>query len=197
MNYQLILLLSTAALLHTSKEILRLGLPSDSGVSPVHLAPGIGGAYSSIPAVSEGPPPKPEWTLLLVKSGTSESSANFEVRLTNISEHTLQLPTGFDARVAVERCPDSRVQVAELSFLFDNHKTLTSFHLYGCKALAKTLISVNPGDWITLTGTYPVALQKEGAKGMSAHFGLVSSHYYQIEKGWIVDKEALLDLSSP
>jgi hypothetical protein len=196
MTYQLLtLILFATTFFSNGREVRRLDLRPENETPPPPLVSGRLGAHTAVPGSSEGPP-KPEWTLTLVALETSGSSTKYEIRLTNIGEHTLKVPTGPNGRIAVEKCPDSRIQEADLSFLSRDNRSLASFHLYGCQTLANTLVSVNPGDWITLTGVYALSSQKSEAAEISAHFGLVASHYYLTKEGWLVDKQGVIDIDS-
>ena len=151
------------------------------------------GAYTGVPSSSEGRS-KPEWALEILALEALKSNEQFEIRLTNISDHALRLPIGLDGRLVVDRCPESRFQDAELSFIPANRSAIVSYHLYGCSALTETLISVKPEDWVTLKGLYPIQSHATGSERMSVNFSLAASHYYKTKDGWMEDRVGTLDI---
>lgn len=145
----LMLALVASSLTH---EAARVDLASLDKTSPPQVVSFELGPGTPIP-ILDGPPISDPVKLNIVNSDSSSSTS--DVRLTNISSATLEIPISRDGKEAYNRCPGRRLLDAVL-FMTNradsNQQEMQIGETYGCKSFLGSTIVLSPGDWITFTG---------------------------------------------
>ena len=105
-------------------------------------------------------------SLSIVPPGTPTDSAagnnvvDYELRLVNVSTGSVMVPIGTDVDAAVDRCGNSRIEESSVGVELQRdggrgwvHMPGRQSYWFGCAAVADTMLSLQPNEWITYKGT--------------------------------------------
>jgi hypothetical protein len=151
--------------LSVSLVLLLAVTPSERVVIDVSQTPEIlpstahSGSGSFTPALQPGlgmPPPPPALSLRLVaaKGPANQKQGLADLRIQNVTSHSIEVPTSRNGLKAYESCPEHTFLISSISRKASEtgRGMQAGAELYGCAALPGSTVTLMPGDWITIAG---------------------------------------------
>lgn len=128
-----------------------------------------------------GSPPLPPQVFVKIDSlmlDEASHTLSYSVRLANESKTSIALPVSQDGSSTAMQCANSPLKSITLSYMGKSgHGTQPIFSLYGCGSVQKTMITLETGNWIHVTGVKRIAIPDGKLSSATLSLLRVTDHY--------------------
>jgi hypothetical protein len=138
---------------------------------------------SSIRGIAtDGRKPTPELNMIIrsLAADQAHTSISYELDLQNATSHKIEIPIGLDGKAAFDSCPGKLIQDAFLSLAVPSSTTTHTpliADMYGCDGLKQSMVTLNPGDWLTIAGTHRLPKGTVSPASVRLDFGMGTRQY--------------------